>query len=74
MLAFLLDGRKTWAPVDFPWEHPRAAEAPAQVREELLQARIFSEVMHGAAILYNLMLAEKVNPPVASGGDSGRNR
>ena len=59
LLAFLLDRAKPWKPIAFPWQHPAAADAPAHAREVLAQARVFSEVMHGAAILYNLMLAEK---------------
>lgn len=59
-LAFLLDRCKPWKSVAFPWEHPRAGDAPTHIREELAEARLFSEVMLGAATLYNLMLAEKV--------------
>lgn len=42
----------------FPWQHPEAARLPANARHTLGLARVFSEVMHGAALLYNLMLAE----------------
>lgn len=59
-LAFLLDRCNAWELVAFPWEHPRAGDAPPHIREELAEARVFSEVMLGAATLYNLMLAEKV--------------
>jgi len=44
--------------VSFPWEHPQAGDVPAHIREQLDHARCFSEVAHGAALLYNLMLAE----------------
>ncbi len=40
-----------------PWEHPAVARAPARLRAEVEHARCFSEVMHGAALLYNLLLA-----------------
>jgi hypothetical protein len=60
LLAFLLDSCKSWEPVAFPWGHPRAGDAPINNREQLDQARIFSEVILGAAILYNLMLAERL--------------
>ncbi len=43
----------------FPWEHVDAARVPAANREELMHARNFAEVMHGSALLYNLMAAEK---------------
>jgi hypothetical protein len=74
MLAFLLDRRSSWEPVDFPWEHPRAGDAPPPVKEALHQARIFSEVMHGSAILYNLMLAEKADQQAAPGAGPGGDR
>jgi hypothetical protein len=43
----------------YAWEHPRLADFPAELREQLSHARNFSDVMHGAALLYNLMLSEK---------------
>ncbi len=48
------------ADVDFPWEHPEYAAFPEAHKELLIHARYFSEMMHGAAILYNWMLAEAV--------------
>jgi hypothetical protein len=42
----------------FPWMHPDRASFPEQSLELLHHARLFSDVMNGAAILYNLMLAE----------------
>ena len=47
------------ARIDRPWEHPDWARFPKPIKELLQHARLFSEVMRGAAILYNLMLAEK---------------
>jgi hypothetical protein len=62
LLAFLADhGKATPAPVDFPWEHPQRTEFPRWIQEQLKHGRNFSEVIHGAALLYNLMLAEKAN-------------
>jgi hypothetical protein len=46
------------ASIEFAWEHPDFATFPAAHREILENARLFSEIMHGAAILYNLMLGE----------------
>lgn len=40
-----------------PWELPGLDQLRNPVRDWLHQARIFSEVMHGAALAYNLMLA-----------------
>lgn len=46
------------AEVDFPWEQPDRAGFRPEHNELLEHARRFSEVMYGAAILYNLALAE----------------
>jgi Family of unknown function (DUF6361) len=44
--------------VDFPWEHSALARFTPDHRELLHHARLLSEATYGAAILYNLMLAE----------------
>jgi hypothetical protein len=59
LFAFLVDNEHTSADVDFPWEHPLFADFPGPILEQLHHARNFSEAIHGAAYLYNLMLAEK---------------
>jgi hypothetical protein len=46
------------AEVDFPWQHPRLGSFSDKHQELLENARLFSITMHGAAILYNLLLAE----------------
>lgn len=58
LLRFLLDVDSPTPDVEFPWEHPDLGQFPALLREQLTHARHFSEVMHGAPLLYNLMLAE----------------
>lgn len=61
LLAYLVpDGRKL-KQVDFPWETPHftGGKLPSHLMEQLRHARNFSEAIHGAALLYNLMLAEK---------------
>lgn len=59
MLSFLLDlGQMTEASA-FPWQHPQFAQLPLHVREQLDHARLFSDAMHGATLLYNLMLSEE---------------
>jgi Family of unknown function (DUF6361) len=45
-------------PVRFPWLHPDVAKLPNDLARRLELARVFSEVMHGASLLFNLMLAE----------------
>ncbi|MBM4372060.1 MAG: hypothetical protein FJ098_10430 [Deltaproteobacteria bacterium] len=47
------------ADVAFPWQHPDWAGFTPDHRELMEHARLFSEVMHGAALLYNLALAEQ---------------
>jgi len=51
--------RSTRTSVDFPWEHPLLDSMPAKLQETLQHARVFSEVMNGAPILYNLMVSEE---------------
>ena len=45
----------------FAWEHPHCAKLPPKLREMLDHARNFSDVMHGAPLLYNLILAEQAH-------------
>lgn len=42
----------------FVWMHPRLADFPDDIAKPLHHAQLFAEVMQGAALLYNLMLAE----------------
>lgn len=58
LLAFLLEGDEAPAEVSFPWELPGLAQFPSLLYEQLAHARNFSETTHGAALLYNLILAE----------------
>lgn len=44
---------------DFPWEHPQRMCFPDHHQTVLEYAEFFSTLMHGAAYLYNLMLAEQ---------------
>ncbi len=46
--------------VAFVWQHPVMASLPPKLFEIVANARNFSEMMHGAALLYNLILAEQV--------------
>lgn len=40
------------------WEHPALSDFPAAARRLVEHAEIFSSVVHGASLLYNLQLAE----------------
>jgi len=44
--------------IDAPWLHPDRATFSKENKELLEHGRLFSEVMHGAALLYNISLAE----------------
>ena len=44
-----------------PWEHPDYGRFREQHQEILTHARLFSEVMHGAALSYNVQLARLRN-------------
>ena len=44
---------------EFVWEHPDYTSFPDATRRVIKHAEVFSAVMHGAALLYNLMLAER---------------
>ncbi len=45
-------------PVHFPWQHELSPAASPELREALHMSGCFSDVMHGASILYALSLAE----------------
>lgn len=60
-LAYLVTREGATIEGDFPWTSPLLAEAPATVAEALAHARNASELLHGAALLYNLLLSEQVN-------------
>lgn len=45
---------------EYPWDHAVAKRLDARMGAQLEHARCFAEVMHGAALLYNRMLARAV--------------
>lgn len=45
------------ASTEAPWQHPDYGRFPEQHKELLNHARLFSEVMYGAALSYNIQLA-----------------
>jgi len=57
-LAFLVDQGKSSKSVQFPWEHPQVGELSSRYRKQLQHAQNFSETIHGAALLYNHLLAK----------------
>jgi hypothetical protein len=61
LLAFLADRGHASTDIQFPWNHPQFGDFPARLQLQLRHSRNFSETLHGAALLYNLMLAEKLS-------------
>ena len=58
LLAWLISRRQPWTRTTFVWELPFIAELPSDLRRVVDHAQRFSEVISGAGLLYNLMLAE----------------
>jgi hypothetical protein len=58
LLAFLVDRGLEANEAEFPWEHPQLGDLPEHNQRELDHARNFSIAIHGAPLLYNLMLSE----------------
>lgn len=58
MLAYLIGTKELYDEVMLPWMHPLINEFPEKLSLWLQHARHFSEIMWGAALLYNYMLAE----------------
>ena len=60
MLQFLVTkGTRPSASARYVWEEPEADAATERVRDALEEARRFAVAMHGAALLYNVLLAER---------------
>lgn len=58
LLSHLVSHRPT-SDSDAPWEDASAREVGGRASDLLRHAEAFSRVMHGAALLYNLLLAEE---------------
>jgi hypothetical protein len=58
VLAFLATTTKP-VEVDYIWQHPEYAGFSESHKKIIDHARNFSEVIHGASLLYNFMLAQK---------------
>jgi hypothetical protein len=71
LLAHLVEQRP-WAPTVLPWT-VALPTLPKQYQRQLTHAQRFSELMHGAALLYNLMLAERAELDDGSEGVSRYN-
>jgi hypothetical protein len=59
-LFTLLARQDGFNPSETIWEHKDQPTWPADVREIVNHAKLFSHLMHGASLLYNLLLSEKI--------------
>jgi hypothetical protein len=58
-LLSILVARRLSASNAFAWSHPCVDQFPTHIQRQLHHARNFSETIQGAALLYNLLLAEQ---------------
>ena len=58
-LFTLLSKQTSAAECDMIWKHPARSDWPNDIRAIVGHAQRFSHLMHGASLLYNLMLSEK---------------
>jgi hypothetical protein len=58
LMAYFVEHGVGSEDAEFPWLHPAYAALPSRLREWLDQSQHFSEIMHGAVLVYNLLLAE----------------
>lgn len=58
-LAHLISMSSNLLEGDSPWTDPEADRAPPEIRQHLHLAMSFSEIIHGANLLYNLLIADE---------------
>ncbi|MCH9049114.1 MAG: hypothetical protein IH836_09310 [Proteobacteria bacterium] len=58
LLRHLIEFDEDIPDINYPWEHPRIHELPSLLQRWLEQGQFYAELMHGAQLLYNLMLAK----------------
>ena len=58
-LFTLLSKQTSAAECDMIWKHPARSDWPNDIKVIVDHAKRFSHLMHGASLLYNLMLSEK---------------
>ncbi|MBY6200544.1 hypothetical protein KUV65_04160 [Maritalea mobilis] len=73
-LFTLLSRHATAADCDMIWQHPARAEWPEHIKRIVGHAERFSRLMHGASLLYNLMLSEKAAHMQGADGSSWHER
>lgn len=60
LLLFLADLGDRIDQLEYPWLHPGIDEMPKKLRRWVHHGQMYSELMLGAAYLYNLMLSEQL--------------
>ena len=63
LLGHLVSETKPADGTDLVWTHAESHQFPDVLSDCVEHARLFSEAMHGAALLYNLMLSEERSHP-----------
>ncbi|HJW55332.1 MAG TPA: DUF6361 family protein [Burkholderiaceae bacterium] len=63
LLAMLARNAGAAADCRYIWEHPNLADFPIEARALVSHGEVFSSVMHGASLLYNLLLSELREQP-----------
>lgn len=59
LIHFLLTEEQPLQGLEFPWELPNASEMPSRLGQWVVDGQNFSELIHGAQLLYGLLLSEK---------------
>lgn len=59
MLGHLVSQTKPAPESEFVWTHPEYEQFPITLQKQVEHARLFSEAMHGAALIYNMLLSEE---------------
>ncbi len=73
LLQFLVErGSRIAARTAYAWQDPEATAARGRIRDALAEARRFAVAMHGAALLYNVLLAERAEKLGLSEYDGSR--
>ena len=59
LLAYFVRVAKPIGEVAHAWQHPASRDLPHVLKNKVHHAQNFSEIIHGASLLYNYLLAEK---------------
>jgi hypothetical protein len=58
LFRWLVELRDSTESINYAWDHPRIGEFPETLQHWIKQGQCYAELMHGAQLLYNFMLAE----------------